>query len=273
MASTAAALGLDDRTRAVLLTADDLGLCHAANVATYEAFAHGGVTSASLLMPAPWAREAQVHYRGEPIGVQLAITAEHPFYHWGSITSAPSLFGGDGGFAASVADALDHADVDEVRRELRAQVERAVLWGFDVTHLAAHADAVLERPEFFDVVLDLCEEFALPLRPSRRSDDELGYLQRELLAEQGVLFPDALIASKLEVSLEGIVDQLRPGVTELIVRPALESRELRALAIDAELRAHDAELVATDVLRRGLEAAGVVVLSWRDLRTAQRALS
>ncbi|MCZ7629756.1 MAG: ChbG/HpnK family deacetylase [Microthrixaceae bacterium] len=83
-------------------------------------------------------REAASRYRGEDVGVHLTLTAEFELYRWGPCTRSPSLFGGDGGFASSVADAWDHADLDEVRRELRAQVERAILWGFDVTHLDSH---------------------------------------------------------------------------------------------------------------------------------------
>jgi len=49
---------------------------------------------------------------------------------------------------------LDHADLDEVRREARAQIERAILWGFDVSHLDTAHSTMLLRPEFFDVYLD-----------------------------------------------------------------------------------------------------------------------
>ena len=45
-----------------------------------------------------------------------------------------------------------------------AQLERAIYWGFDVSHLDAHLDSVQLKAEFFDVFLDLAEEFRLPLR-------------------------------------------------------------------------------------------------------------
>ena len=91
----------------------------------------------------------------------LTLNAEHDLYRWGPITHAPSLLDGDGGFPRTAADLWDHADLDEVRRECRAQLERAIYWGFDVSHLDAHLDAVQLKPEFFDVFLDLAEEFRL----------------------------------------------------------------------------------------------------------------
>ena len=96
--------------------------------------------------------------------MRLTLNAEHDLYRWGPITQAPSLLDGDGGFPRTVTDVWDHADLDEVRRECRAQVERAVLWGFDISHLDAHMDALLLRPEFFDIYLELAVDFGLPLR-------------------------------------------------------------------------------------------------------------
>src|SRR4029077_7951619 len=83
---------------------------------------------------------------------------------------------------------------DEVRRELRAQVERAILWGFDISHLDSHMGTLMLRPEFFDVYLDLAVDFQLPLRLSGASSDRaIGFPFRRLAAEQGVLFPDSFI--------------------------------------------------------------------------------
>ena len=260
-------LGLAEGAKGVLFTGDDLGLCHAANTAVFHHLQSGNLSGASLIVPAPWAREAIVAYRGEPISVQLTATAEHLLYRWGPITAAPSLHGGDGGFASSVADLLDHADGDDLRREFRAQIERAVLWGFDVCGLTVHQDSALLRPEYFDVVLDLAVEFDLPLRLAERPDADLGFPATELAAEEGICSPDHTIRVSDDLSLEAALASLLPGLTEIIVRPADDTGELRALAADAEARTRDHTAL------EGLHLEGdVTVLSWRDLRTAQRAL-
>ena len=85
-------------------------------------------------------------------------------YRWGPLTHAPSLLSGDGGFPRSIDDLWEHADPEEVDRELRTQVERAIAWGIDVSHLAPHLTAITLRPEFFGIYLDLAVEFALPIR-------------------------------------------------------------------------------------------------------------
>src|SRR4249920_3639730 len=191
MATLAERLGYRPGDRLVIISCDDLGACHASNVGVYDALREGVATSASLMVPAPWAREASAQYRGEDIGVHLTLNAEHELYRWGPITMAPSLLDGEGGFPRTVEDLWEHADLDEVRRECRAQVERAIVWGFDVSHLTSHLSAMTLRPEFFDVYIELAVEFGLPVRlPSSVSERDAGFPFRKLAAEEGVVFPD-----------------------------------------------------------------------------------
>jgi predicted glycoside hydrolase/deacetylase ChbG (UPF0249 family) len=159
-------LGYDADVRLLIVNCDDLGACHAANVGCFEALRDGIATSATLMVPSPWSREAASRYRGEDVGVHLTLNSEWDLYRWGPITQAPSLLDGDGGFPRTVPEIWDHADLDEVRRECRTQIERAILWGFDVSHLDSHLSAMQLRPEFFDVYLELAVEFGLPVRLS-----------------------------------------------------------------------------------------------------------
>ena len=256
--------------KAVIITADDLGLCHSANDGVFQSLGAGVATSASLLVPGPWAREAAARYRGEDVGVSLAVTSEHELLRFGPITQAPSLLGGDGGFASSVEDALDHADLDEVRRECRAQLERAVLLGFNVTHLAAHQDALIMRPEFFDIVLELAEEYRLPLRlPSGTLEGQLGFPARLLAQQADVIVPELVIETTpggLRNLLWSLAEQVPDGVTEIIIRPATDTSELRAFAEDAERRIDDLNLMTREAAYKAkLRDAGVTLIGWRPL--------
>ena len=266
--------GADDRL--LVVNCDDLGVGHAANVGVYEALREGVATSATLMVPCPWAREAASRYRGEDVGVHLTLNAEWDTYRWGPITQAPSLLDGDGGFPRTLSDLWDHADLDEVRRECRAQVERAILWGFDVSHLDSHMGALQLRPEFFDVYLELAVDFRLPLRLSGASTErQIGFPFRRLAEEAGVVFPDhfvyiAGVGSRR--ALERTVFELRPGVTEVYVHPAVDTPEMRSLAPDWAARVDDHDLVTSDhSLRSMLDRAGVELIGYRRLRDLQRA--
>ena len=276
MATVAERLGADPDARLLILNCADLGFCHAASTGVYQALRDGLATSASLLVPAPWAREAASRFRGDDVGVQLTLNAEHDLYRWGPITQAPSLLDGDGGFPRTVTDVWDHADLDEVRRECRAQVERAVLWGFDISHLEAHLDALLLRPEFFDVYLELALEFGLPLRlPDEGVEPTVGFPIRALAAEEGVLSADRAVTVPAiggrAVLLAALAD-LGPGVTEVTLHPAVDTPELRAATDDWPARVADLELLVDDVaVAEAVAASGATLIGYRALRQAMRA--
>jgi hypothetical protein len=274
MATLTEQLGYGPDARLLIVNADELGFCHAANVGVYESLRAGGATSASLMVPCPWGREAAARYRGEDIGVHLTLNAEQELYRWGPITHAPSLLGGDAGFPATVEDVWDHADLDETRRECRAQIERAILWGFDVSHIDAHLTTLQLRPEFFDIYLELAIDFELPLR---MVDDSLrgllGFPAAELARSAGAIFSDHLVSMPVAdlPTLEATLAGLEPGVTELHLRPAVDSPELRALTPDWADRVADYGLLCgTPNLRQIAEKAGIEVIGFRPLRRLAR---
>jgi predicted glycoside hydrolase/deacetylase ChbG (UPF0249 family) len=208
--------------------------------------------------------------------VHLTLNSEWDLYRWGPITYGPSLLDGDGGFPRTVADVWDHADIDEVRRELRAQIERAILWGFDVSHIDSHMGTLQLRPEFFDVYLELAVDFGLPLRLSGASTEHLiGFPFRQLAAEEGVVFPDQFVYVQgvgSRQSLQDVLFDLRPGVTEIYAHPALDSPELRAGFPDWHARVDDHDFFVRDTSIRAMaERAGVRFIGYRELRDLMRA--
>ena len=274
MATLAERLGYAPDAKLLIVNCDDLGLTHSSNVAGYEALRQGVATSASLMVPCPWARDAAARYRGEDVGVHLTLNAELDTYRWGPITHAPSLLDGDGGFPRTVEDAWDHADVDEVRRECRAQIERAIVWGFDVSHLDSHLGTLEPRPEFFDVYLELAVEFGLPMRIGDEATERVaGFPFRRLAAEEGAVFPDRVVAYAPGAArrVERLLFELAAGVTEISLHPGADTDELRAACSDWSGRVEDSVYLTRDAsLPDLLERAGVTLIGWRQLRELQR---
>jgi len=277
MATLARRLGYDDDAKLVIISCDDLGACHAANVGVYGALRDGIATCASIMVPAPWARDAALRYQpGDDIGVHLTLNCEYEAYRFGPITHAPSLLSGEAGFPRRIADLWEHADPEEVLRECRAQIERAIAWGIDATHLTPHLTAITLRPEFFDVYLELAVEFRLPIRlPSTISADQAGFPFRHLAEEEGVVFPDHFNHDWRAGSRERVYDEVRtlqPGVTEIHVQPAIDTPEVRALTDAASGWIDDYALMTDDqTLPQLLSASGAVLIGFRQLRDAMRA--
>ena len=269
-------LGYAADAKLVILSCDDLGAFHAANVGVYDAMRKGVATCSSLMVPAPWAKHAVMNYNGDDIGVHLTVNSEHAMYRWGPLTYASSLQSGEGGFPRTVDDLWEHADSAEVLRECRTQISRAIEWGIDVTHLTPHLTAITLRPQFFDVYLELAAEFQLPIRlPSTVSEAQAGFPFRKLAAEEGVLFPDHFDHDWREGSRERVMQSfanLQPGVTEIHVQPCIDTPEIRALGNASIGWIDDYELVVNDQpLRDAIASSGAVMIGYRALRDAMRA--
>ncbi len=277
MPSLAERLGYAHDATLVIISCDDLGSSHAANEGVCNAIRNGVATCASLMVPAPWARDAAERcLPTDDIGVHLTLNCEYATYRFGPITHAPSLQSGEGGFPRSVNDLWEHADPEEVLRECRAQIERAFAWGIDVTHLAPHLTAITLRPEFFDVYLELACEFRLPVRlPSTISAEQAGFPFRRLATEEGVVFPDHFDHDWRAGSRERVyhaIEALQPGVTEIHVQPVIDSPEVRAISPAAAGWIDDYELVtADDHLRTLIASSGATLIGYRQLRDAMRA--
>lgn len=267
-------LGRSPDDRLVILVCDGLGSSNAANLGIHTAMTTGIATSAGLQVPCPWARGAAAQHHGEDVGVTLTLNAEHDIYRWGPITRAPSLLDGDGGFPRTPDDLGEHADIDEVRRECRAQLERAILWGFDPTHLGSHLDALHRRPELFDVQLELAHDFRLPMvLPD--PDIDVGYPARKLAAQEGILVADRVVTAPRGTESRTVVDDalraLQPGVTAIHVRPATDTPELRAITERWAANVSDAHLVTDDwSFRAALGRSGAELIGYRQIRAAQR---
>jgi chitin disaccharide deacetylase len=268
-------LGLPPETPLLVVCADQLGQAQSANEAVYESLRAGFATSAGLMIPCAWSREAAFRYRGEDVGVSLTLNSELEHYRWGPLTQAPSLLDGDGGFPRTVADLWDHADLDEIRRECRAQLERAILWGFDITHLDAHLGVMQQRPEFFDVLLDLAIDYRLPVcLPDEEAERAIGFPARQLAADEGILVPDQVVDLRgpgARQSFESLLFDLQPGVTAVHLRPAKDTPEVRALDPHWSDRVEHYLLVAHDAsLRHLIDKTGAKLIGFRELRELQR---
>jgi chitin disaccharide deacetylase len=187
--SLAERLGYGPEDRLLIVNCDDLGSSHSANVATLRSMVHGVATSATLMVPCPWAREAARMFEGFAVGVHLTLTCEYRGYRWRSLTNGASLHDHENFFPTTTEAALQRVGAADVRAECRAQLETALSWGVDVTHLDAHMNVMQARSDLYEIYLDLAEEFRRPVRVFSREDIEKQGLQpRERAGARGLLF-------------------------------------------------------------------------------------
>lgn len=274
--SLAERLGYGPQDRLLIINCDDLGSSHSANVATLQSMVDGVATSATLMVPCPWAREAARMFAGLPVGVHLTLTCEYPGYRWRGLTHGASLYDDEGFLPATAKAALERVEAKDARAECRAQIETALAWGVDVTHLDTHMNVVQDRSDLYEIYLDLAVEFRLPVRMfSREETTKQGFQARERAQARGVLFNEHIIypwPRRTRDVFFAEIPTLPPGVSEIFAHPVRDGEELRGYDLrNAEIRAHDALCLTDPTVAELLDRHAIKRISFRDLREMQRA--
>lgn len=295
-AGLAERLGLAPTARAVILNADDFGMCHAANTAITRLLGDGAIDSATVMVPCAWAPEALAFAASRPdldVGVHLVLTSEWTRYRWRPLTAGATLVDEAGFFPADVRAVEEGASEADVAAELGAQLQAALDAGVDVTHLDNHMGSVyglLTGRDFLGPVLGLAARHGLPFRLPRTMEGADGDPALQATLTEAAAAADALgveIVDRLwthpfdaapgetyEQVRDGFIALLRavpPGVTEIYLHPMVDDDELRA-AVDfgAEKRGHELRLLSDPAVQRAIADEGLVRIGWRDLRDQQR---
>lgn len=288
-------LGLGPDARAVIINADDFGMCHAANTAVSGLLDAGHIDSATLMVPCAWAPEALAFAASRTdldVGVHLVLTSEWTDYRWRPLTgSATTLVDDTGYFPADALAVEQHAATDDVAVEIAAQLQAALDAGADVTHLDNHMGSVyglLTGRDFLAPVLELAARHGLPFRLPRVMEGADAALTRRLeragaaADALGVEIVDRLWTHPFEEVPGESYDQVREGflallravpvgVTEIYLHPMVDDDELRAVVDFAAVkRGHELRLLADPLVREAITDEGLVRIGWRALRDLQR---
>ncbi|MCP5523053.1 MAG: polysaccharide deacetylase family protein [Verrucomicrobiales bacterium] len=279
-------LGHQASDRLVIINCDDVGMCHAANAAVIAGMEQGLISSGTIMVPCPWFPEiaayASTHPQGS-FGIHLCHTSEWKFYRWPPVLPAaevPGLVDPEGRLWHSIEEVYAHATPDEALREGRAQVRKALAAGIDVTHLDSHMGTLQYDLRYVEAYLSLAKEFDLPVRMASQETlakfGQPGLRQR--FSDAGILFPDYLVHEELSGmgrDVAGfwtrILEDLKPGVTELYIHAAKPTEELQAITGSWRTRGAEAETFTDNAaVRTLLEQRGIKRISYRPIRDLQR---
>jgi predicted glycoside hydrolase/deacetylase ChbG (UPF0249 family) len=274
-------LGYPTDTKLLIIHADDLAIAHSEDTASFEALDKGAVTSASIIVPGPWLTEvaeyAKAHSDAD-LGLHLALTSEWKTFRWGSVESkdkVPSLLDPAGTLWSLTELVAKNAKPQEVEREYRAQIQRAMTLGIRPTHLDTHMGSALATPEILAVYVKVAHEFHLPILAPRIPGDPLKL--STLLSEKDVMVDSVVIANPniradqwKEFYLDAITN-MKPGLTEIIVHLGHDDAELQAVMVDhpdygSAWRQRDFDAVSSPEFKKALQDNHVILVKWKDLQ-------
>lgn len=279
--------------RCLIINADDFGMCYSTNQAIRTLLLEGSITSASLMMTCPWVTEAVSFLKQHPsmdVGIHFTHTSEWKHYKWGPLhTNLKTLVDKYGNFPAETETVIARADHDELREEAIAQMELALRMGVDPTNIDNHMGSM---HHVMDILLELCERYQLPLRYSKNvnpllvSKYRIGPNHEDIVhkaEKKGIVLLDYIEMLPFfpqdgaepgyeftkEVAIK-YIQELKAGVTELVLHPSLDTDELKAITNTWKVRRFEFDVFRDSEIQALLKKEDVRLVHWRDLRDLQR---
>lgn len=282
-------LGYADTDRLVIIHTDDIGMCQGSVQAFSDLWDFGTISSGAVMMPCPWAPAAAEYCRNNPgvdMGVHATLNSEWDTYRWGPLSTrdpGSGLLDSEGYFHKSTPGVQENADPDSVLVELSLQVQRALEWGIDVTHLDTHMGAVM-HPQFAPAYIQAGFSNKIPVMVPRadaaqfesmgvESNDAVGFADIiSMLEEQGIPMVDQLSFMPLnqpEGQIEhakNLLGNLPPGITHFILHPSIDSPEIRAISDDWQSRVSNYNAFMSVEVKEFIKSSGIQLIGYRTLR-------
>lgn len=278
-------LGFPPDTKVLIINADDFGMNHSTNMATFRALRVGGVTSTTVMAPCPWLMEAVNIAKENPqmtVGVHTTLTSEWGKYKWGPVLgwkTVPSLCTDMGYFYEDTPFVYLNAKPEEAEKEVRAQIDKVIAAGVDVTHIDSHMGAMQYAPGYHEIYIKIAKDYNLPCRMAGRElmkkfgaeylidkADELGVLHPEELYMDG---PSSI--EETESWWKEILAKIPAGkVSELYIHCGELTPEMKATTGSAGRRTADTDFFCKPETREYIRSLGIELISYKELRYLQR---
>ena len=154
------------------------------------------------------------------VGVHVCLNSEWVPYKWGPVLSAsevPTLVDEWGHFFGTRKDLMaHHPNLDEVEKEIRAQVDLAIRKGLKISYMDHHMSAAVTTPEMRERFVKVANEKGLAI--SRWFGEMPGPLVYSIK-------PDA----KLDFLVDGLQKLTNPGLYLIVCHTAIKTPEIEVL--------------------------------------------
>lgn len=256
----------------LIVRADDMGYSHAGNDAILKTYREGFATSVEVIVPSPWFPEAVKYLQEHPtvdVGVHLALTSEWDNVKWRPMTDCPSLRDPDGYFFPKVFPNKDYPGrsiaenswkLEDVEKEVRAQIEMAKKKLPNVTHVSTHMGFSSLDGKMRALIDRLSKEYGLLFDTTGSDVKRATYAGPKKTSEEKI------------ASFIKMLDGLEPGKTYLFVdHPGLDTPEVRAIHhIGYEDVSTDRQGVTdtftSNKVREAIKAKGIQLISYKELK-------
>ncbi len=254
-------------------------------MAVIKAFENGAITSGSIMVPCPWFPEIAAYVKDHPgldVGIHFTLNAEWNFYKWNGVSPSseiPSLIDKDGYFNSSLQPLVFGAKPEQVEKELRAQIDKAIANGIKPTHIDSHMGSMFVTPALFRIALKVAREYKIPLFiPMNEAKKSAPFLIKEIPSDLIVvdnfqMLPGDAVKGDWKAMYTDFIKALIPGLNEIVVHLSYDNEEMQGIAKDHEdygsaWRQKDLDLVMSDGFKNLLKDNHIQLVTWRQVQKA-----
>ena len=277
-------LGYPEDAKLLIIHADDAGVSHSENMATIRGLEEGVVNSASIMVPCPWFPEiavyAKKHADSADFGLHLTVTSEWKDYKWASTSSkneVKSLINPQGYFYHLVDSVRQYGNAIGVEKEIEAQIQKAMAFGIDITHLDAHMGAVMSTPEFIKAYIEKGREYKVPVLLNREIPvleemQDFEFTEKDVFVDSVYqAYPEVFNEKGMDRFYEEILNNLQPGLSCILIHLAVNNEEMMAVTREhpnwgSKWRQDDLDFFTSAKARELIEKNGITLVTWREIR-------
>jgi len=214
----------------LIVRGDDIGFSHTVNQACIDSYQQGIMSSVEIMVPTPWFMEAVQLLKENPgldVGIHLTLTSEWENLKWQPLTNARSITDENGYFYPMIwpndnygeAFALSKANwkIEEIEKELRAQIELAQKHIPHVSHLSTHMGCGNLSTEVSQLVKTLAGEYGLAI-----NTDEHGVQRARYVGAKAT-------PAEKEKAFIAMLKSLTPGTYLFVDHPGYNTPEMQAI--------------------------------------------
>ncbi|MGZ5136116.1 MAG: polysaccharide deacetylase family protein, partial [Flavitalea sp.] len=263
----------------LVVRGDDMGFSHSANEALINSYKDGIETSIEVIVPSPWFPEAVSLLKQNPgvdVGLHFAITSEWDNIKWRPLTDCASLKNADGYFYPMLFPNKNYPNqavmnnswkIEDVEKELRAQIEMARKYIPRLSHVSGHMGSTAFAPEVKELAKKIAKEYNLAMVDvdalKEMNTSYIRFDSRNKSTEERI---NAFIQ---------MLDQMEEGKTYVFVEhPGIDNDELRAIFHTgyedvAKSRQDVTTIFTSEKVKEAIHRKGIKLVSYKEVIQAK----
>lgn len=272
-------LGYSKKDIIVIVHADDIGIHKDQTDGSLDSMTNGMIRTGSVMVPCPdfervesiWKENSELD-----LGLHLTLTSGHrESYRWKPLlpeSKVPSLYDTDGYVWRTPEEFGKHLNITQAVMEIEAQIKRVLRAGLKPTHIDTHQGTYNWHPDLAKEVMKLSRKYNLPMLPHPAYIEEMrdkGYVCPDIVWMYLLISGEKYFPAYRKKVYDQWLQNLKPGVHQLIVHPSLMSEEYAQHVWHPYVLTGDYAYWSSRETKALVEELGIIFIGFRELQTLQ----